>query len=88
MVLLLYIKAKTFKGLSPVAIIVHAIFFEFLPGGLSKGNLMVLTLPRPLFFSIRTPHCALSLIPQDIPEYGIMAHYSFIRLIHSSIKSW
>lgn len=38
--------------------------------------------------SIRTPHCALSLLPQDSPEYGIMAHYSFIRLTHSSSKSW
>lgn len=38
------------------------------------------------YFAIRTPNCALSLLPQDVAEYGIIAHYSFIRLTHTALE--
>lgn len=52
----------------------------------AEGNYMCLL--SPLFFSVRTPHCALSHIPQDISEYGNMVLCSFIGKIHKSSKSW
>lgn len=53
-------------------------FIEFLPD---------FSLGLVHYFAIRTPNCALSLLPQDVAEYGIIAHYSFIRLTHIALEN-